>query len=130
MGISVTGLPREHLVSTDYNIITMRQDVRQVARDLGLGLSQQAKIATAISTIARALIATPGRTVVQLSVDQVAQRPAFVISCRFWSADQRDDLAHLEQIIRFDETRVLVDEAALSSEEHRILISLRMWLNR
>ena len=130
MGISVTGLPREHQVSTDYNIITMRQDVRQVARELGLGLSQQAKIATAISTITRALITLPGSTIVQLCVDRGAPSPAFVISCRSSSTDQHDDLAHLEQSIRFDETRVLVDEATLSADENGILISLRMWLNR
>ncbi len=101
-----------------------------MARELGLGLSQQAKIATAISTIARALISTPGSTIVQLWVDHGAPSPAFVLSCRFVSADQPDNLVHLEQSIRFDETRILVDEAVLSADEYGILISLRMWLNR
>ena len=44
-------------IRNEYDVVAMRQEVRQVARDLGLGLSQQAKIATAISTVARALIA-------------------------------------------------------------------------
>ena len=46
--------PRHLQLYSEYDVIAMRQAVRQLARELGLELSQQAKIATAINTIARA----------------------------------------------------------------------------
>jgi hypothetical protein len=129
MGTSVTDLFREHRITTAYDVIIMRQDVRQAARALGLGLGQQAKIATAVSTVAQALIAAYNHTTVQLWVDDAAPHPALVVTCRFLPSYRIDDLAHQEQVLHFGEARMLVDEAVLSLEKPGVLLSLRMWLN-
>src|SRR5690242_18774326 len=99
-------------IKTDYDVVVMRQHVRHLARDLGLALSQQAKIATAISTVARVVIAADGSTTVQLWLDDAPPHPALAVTCRFLPRHQLDNLAHLEQMLRFDEVRMLVDEAA------------------
>jgi len=117
-------------IKTVFDVVVMRQHVRHLARDLGLTLSQQAKIATAISTVARALVAVDGSTTVQLWVDDAPPHPALAITCRFQSSHQFDDLAYLEQVLRFDDVRMLVDEAALSPDAQGGLLSLRMWLRR
>jgi hypothetical protein len=117
-------------IRNEYDVVAMRQEVRQVARDLGLGLSQQAKIATAISTVARALIAASCSATMGIRTDDLAPHPALEIACHV-SVDQLAvDLAQLEQELHFGEARALVDEAALSVEGDMVLIGLRMWLNR
>ena len=51
-------VPSQHfIVTTDYDVATKRQEVRRIERTLGLGLAQQAKITTAISTVARVMLA-------------------------------------------------------------------------
>jgi hypothetical protein len=125
-----TAHPHQLPIKTDYDVVIMRQHVRHLARDLGLALSQQAKISTAISTVTRALIVLNCSTTVQLWVDDAAPRPALAVTCRFRPSRHLDDLAHLEQVLCFGEARMLVDEAALSSDAHGVLLSLRMWLSR
>ncbi len=112
------------------DVVTMRQEVRQLARDLGLGLIPQAKISTAVSTIARALITAQGSTTLSLQADERAARPALNITWPLSSNGTPEHLAHLEQVIQFDSTRSLVDEASLISDSHGALLTLRMWLNR
>ena len=124
------GYPPQLSIKTDYDVVIARQHVRHLARDLGLMLSQQAKISTAISTVARALIVLNCSTKVQLWIDDAAPRPALTVICRFLPRGYLDDLARLEEVLRFGEARMLVDEAALSSDAHGDLLSLRMWLSR
>jgi hypothetical protein len=117
-------------IRNESDIVAVRQEVRQVARNLGLGLSQQAKIATAISTVTRALIAASSSATMAIRTDDLAPRPALQIACQV-SVDQiAVDLAQLEQALHFGEARALVDEAALTVEGDMVLLSLRMWLNR
>ena len=101
-----------------------------MARELGLGLSQQAKIATAISTVARALLAANYSATMGLRTDDLAPRPALEITCQLVVGQLVTDLAQLEQILHFSEARALVDEASLSLTGGGALLSLRMWLNR
>ena len=108
----------------------MRQEVRQVARDLGLGLSQQAKIATAISTIARALIAANYSATMGIRTNDLASQPALEIVCQLAGGQLLIDQAQLEGLLQFSEARALVDEASLSLDNGGALLLLRMWLNR
>jgi hypothetical protein len=121
---------RQLQICTEYDVVAMRQDVRQVARDLGLGLSQQAKIATAISTIARALIASHCTATMGMLKDDQAARPALEIVCQLAVSQLSADLAQLEQLLHFGEARSLVDEASLVLDGGSAVLSLRMWLNR
>src|SRR5262245_55914471 len=121
---------RELQIRSEYDVVAMRQEVRQVAREIGLGLSQQAKIATAISTVARALIAARYSASMRLRLDDLASPPALEIVCRLSADHLPTDLAQLEQLLHYTEARALVDESALSLESGGALLSLRMWLNR
>jgi hypothetical protein len=117
-------------IHNEYDVVAMRQEVRQVARDLGLGLSQQAKIATAISTISRALISANCSATMGIRVDDLASRPTLEIICQLAVGHLSADLAQLEQLLHFGEARALVDEASLALDNGGATLCLRMWLNR
>jgi len=121
---------RQLPIKSDYDVVAMRQEVRQAARDLGLGLSQQAKIATAISTIARALLAANVDTSICVRADVAMPRPALELSCYLPVKSLPEALAQLEQLLHFGEARALVDEAVLTLDAHGASFSLRMWLSR
>ena len=117
-------------ISSEHDVVAMRQEVRQVARGLGMGLSQQAKIATAISTLARALIAANCSATMGMRTDDRASQPALEIVCQLAGDQLLVDQAQLEQLLHFDEARSLVDEASLSLDGAGVLLCLRMWINR
>ena len=117
-------------IHNEYDVVAMRQEVRQVARDLGLGLSQQAKIATAISTVARALIVADCSATMGMRLDDQASRPTLEIICQMDVSHLSIDLAQLEQLIHFGEARALVDEASLALDGGGAMLCLRMCLNR
>jgi len=48
-------LLQQIVVSTDYDVITMRQEIRLNARSFGMVLSQQARITAAVSAVARTM---------------------------------------------------------------------------
>jgi hypothetical protein len=130
MRISPASKTRQLQICNEYDVVAMRQEVRQVARELGLGLSQQAKIATAISTVARALIAANCSASMGMRMDDLASRPTLEIACQLAVGRLSIDLAQLEQLIHFAEARALVDEALLALDSGGAVLSLRMWLNR
>jgi ABC-type ATPase involved in cell division len=117
-------------IRNEYDVVAMRQEVRQVARDLGLGLSQQAKIATAISTVARALIAANCSATMGMRLDDQASRPMLEIICQMDVGHLSVDLAQLEQLLSFSEARALVDEASLALDSGSATLCLRMSLIR
>jgi hypothetical protein len=117
-------------INNEYDVVAMRQEVRQVARDLGLGLSQQAKIATAISTVARALIAANCSATMGIRLDDLASRPTLEIICQLALSHLSIELTQLEQLLHFGEARALVDEASLALASGGAILCLRMWLTR
>jgi hypothetical protein len=121
---------RQLQIRNEYDVVAMRQEVRQVARDLGMGLSQQAKIATAISTVARALIAANCSATMGMRTNDLASQPALEIVCQLALSQLPTDQAQLEELLHFSEARALVDEATLTFDGAGALLSLRMWLNR
>ena len=119
--------PRELEIRTEFDIVAMRQEVRQAARTLGLGLTQQAKISAAISTIARALLAANCHTTMCMWTDTIASRPVMEISCALSTSQLSVDLIQLTQLLHFGQAQVLVDEATLSLDGDSVLCCLRMW---
>ena len=130
MAISPAVQTRQLHIHNDYDVVAMRQAVRQVARDLGLSLSQQAKIATAISTVARALIAANYRATMGIRTNELASQPALEIVCQLAMDQLPLEQAQLEGLMQFSEARALVDEASLSLDNGGAVLILRMWLNR
>ena len=116
------------LVSTEYDVIVIRQEVRQTARALGMSLIQQAKIAAAVSSVARGLLAFNRNTTITMRTTDHGLRPALEIVC-ISSIDPRpDDTEELEQTLHFGETRLLVDESDLAMVDDNALLTLRIWL--
>jgi hypothetical protein len=106
----------------------MRQEVRRVARALGLGLAEQAKIATAISTNARELLARYRGAMFTLQTTAQGTPPALEIDCILGPPPA--DGAQLEQMLSLGDVRLLVDEATLSYDTGAAILRVRMHLTR
>ena len=128
--MTVAGVqPQQMQVSCEHDVIAMRQEVRQMARLLGLGLVEQAKIATAISGIARLLLGDSGGTVFTMRATGSGEQSALEISCTP-SFDAWMDTAYVEERLNLGNTRLLVDEARLSREADELVLTIRMRLAR
>jgi hypothetical protein len=125
-----TAHPSQVPIKTDYDVVIMRQHVRHLARDLGLALSQQAKIATAISTVARALVVMNCSTTIWMRTEDISSRPALVLTCSLPVKQIPNDLTQLEHQLQFGAARALVDGATIRFDGNGALLSLHMWLSR
>jgi hypothetical protein len=125
-----TGHPGQVPIKTDYDVVIMRQQVRHLARDLGLALSQQAKIATAISTVARALVVMNCSTTIWMRTEDISSRPALVLTCSLPVKQIPNDLTQLEHQLQLGAARALVDGATIRFDGNGALLSLHMWLSR
>jgi hypothetical protein len=123
-------LPRQQiLVSDPYDVIAMRQQVRQAARTLGLGLMQQAKITAAISAVARALLAIDTRLTVTIWCDREGPRPSLQIACAAAGSPSNDEVVELERELSAGDAGTLVDEISVAPDNDQgALLTLRMWL--
>jgi hypothetical protein len=126
MQITSRVLPQRFYVTTDYDVTTVRQEVRQLARTLGLGLAQQAKITTAISTIARVMLARYRSALFVLQPTAQGVPAALEIACMLGSAPA--DGTQLEQVLPLADVRLLVDETTLSYDAGQAVLRLRMHL--
>lgn len=117
------------VVSNDYDVVAMRQDVRQQARTLGLGLIQQAKLATAISAVARALLAIQQSTTFTMQTTTRGIRPALEIECVATIHPSSADATEMEQTFHMHEARLLVDETDIILQQNKAHLTLRVWLS-
>jgi hypothetical protein len=117
-------------VGNEHDVIAMRQEVRQVARTLGLGLVEQAKIATAISAVARAMLALCEGVLLTMRMGRQGDQCVLEIMCApmRWSGPR--DLVQLEDHLNLANARLLVDEANLSERGGEPALTLRMRLAR
>ncbi len=128
--MSRAGGPHQVHVQSDIDVVTLRQQVRQMARMLGLGLTQQARITAAISTVARSLVESECQALFLIQASNQPPHPALEITCQAESI--ADDPAYtteaIKKTIHFEEARSLVDEARLALEDSHALLTLRIWL--
>ena len=122
-----SAVPPQHMcVTTEYDVTTMRQEVRRLARALGLGLAEQAKIATAISTIARILLARYRSAIFTLQTTAQDAHPALEIACMLGPAPA--DGARLERMLHLADVRLLVDEVMLLFDTGEAILRMHMRL--
>lgn len=119
---------QELVVHNDYDVVVMRQDVRQHARTLGLGLIQQAKIATAISAVARGTLALQQLATFSMQTAKRGPRQAFEILCVAPLGTTNGNQTEIEQALHVQEARLLVDEIELIMEKSALQLTLRVWL--
>jgi serine/threonine-protein kinase RsbT len=65
----------------DYDIVLARQSAREMARNLGFGLTDQTRIATAVSEVARRVLDHRGKASVSLSVVMVDAKQGLQFTC-------------------------------------------------
>ncbi len=118
----------QHLhVHTEHDVISLRQAVRQMARSVGLGLPEQARITAAISEIARALLLDGGTSRFIIQVVDQDPRPALEVVCVSPHAHAHE--AHTSQNLHaLSEACALVDETNLTTLHEGVPLILRMWL--
>lgn len=126
MDVETTVAPHHICVITEYDVTIMRQEVRRIARVLGFGLAEQAKLATAISTIARVLIARYRNALFALHRTAQGTPAALEIACRLGPAPAESN--QLEQILNLADVRLLVDEATLLYDAGEVILRIRMHL--
>jgi hypothetical protein len=119
---------RPILVSTENDIVTLRVEVRQAARVLGLGTQQQAKVTAAASTAARAFMSFSRGATFTIQHTLQGDRPSMKIACRPTRTSSAD-AANLERLLSLSQLRMLVDDALLEQELAHVTLSLRMWLS-
>jgi hypothetical protein len=117
-------------VNNEHDVIAMRQEVRQVARTLGLGLVEQAKIATAISAVARVMLVLCEGTMLTMRMTRQGDQSVLEITCAPVRWSGLTDLAQLEEQLNLANARLLVDEANLSERGGEPVLTLRMRLAR
>jgi hypothetical protein len=111
-------------IQTDYDVVTLRQHVRQLARSLGMGLREQAKISTALSIIARAQLESSSNTIFTIVVDTQGAQAMLQIACVPASTSESSDLARIEQSSYIAEARLLIGDLTLSQETRRLVLKL------
>jgi hypothetical protein len=119
---------RHLIINNEYDVVAMRQDVREHARALGLGLIQQAKLATAISAVARAALGMYPQPTFTLQKTTHNKRPALEIACFTAMNVTAAQQVQMEQALHLAEARLLVDEAGLTLASDGALLTLRVWI--
>src|SRR5690349_13318873 len=74
-------LLQQIVVSSDYDVITMRQEIRLNARSFGMVLSQQARITAAVSAVARTMLATNNRVIFTIQLVALEIGRAMEVGC-------------------------------------------------
>src|SRR5688500_9036194 len=136
-----TGSPRQWMVPVagEEGIVAARQQAREVARDLGFGLVDQSRIATAVSELTRNVVryATNGQGEVLI---RELEPSAMGIGIEVIVRDDGPGIANVEQALRegfstgiglgmgLPGTRRLMDEMAIDSAPGRgTTVSIRKW---
>ncbi len=123
-------VPQHITVQTDYDVVNLRQHIRQLGRDLGLTLIQQTKITTASSTIARGMIEMHHQAMFTIRLSEVAARRALVVICALVAHNGASSRVSIEQAVQLNLVRTLVDEAALTINGHEASLRIHIWLDK
>ena len=115
------------LITSDHDVIMMRQEVRQLGRQVGLGLIEQARITTAISTVARQLLALESTPVFAAAALTDSAHTGVEVVCHP-RLPALDGVAALAEQVHFADARLLVDEAEIIAGPGGVRLVLRIWL--
>ena len=124
-------------ILTDLDIVMARVEGRNLARSLGFGVIDQARVATAISELTRNIVLYAGKGTVTLRAIETPQRRGIEIVC----ADSGPGIADVSLVMRegyssrrglgmgLPGTRRLMDEFEIRSKPGQgTVITARKWL--
>ncbi|MCX6277117.1 MAG: anti-sigma regulatory factor [Bacteroidetes bacterium] len=79
-------------IDTEYDIVTVRQVIRQYAKDMGMGIVDQTRITTAVSELFRNMYNYAGGGEVLIERGEVESHNALIVTCM----DQGPGIENLE----------------------------------
>ncbi|MCX6269524.1 MAG: anti-sigma regulatory factor [Bacteroidetes bacterium] len=68
-------------IDTEYDIVTVRQTIRQYAKDMGMGIVDQTRITTAVSELFRNMYNYAGGGEVLIERGEVENHHALIVTC-------------------------------------------------
>jgi serine/threonine-protein kinase RsbT len=68
-------------IQTEYDIVTVRQTIRQCAKDAGMGIVDQTRITTAVSELFRNMYNYAGGGEVLIETGEVESHHAIIVTC-------------------------------------------------
>lgn len=122
----------QHLsVRSDYDLILLRQAVRQQAREAGLTAPRQARFTAAVSEYARLLLREETSATFAIGVVGVGDRAALEVACVLEAVGTGEiALQALSASPALMSARTLVDEVGIRSASDGPCLALRMRLAR
>ena len=129
MPIQAAIVPLYVHVRNDYEVVALRQQVRETARVLGLGLAAQAKLSAAISTIARGVLSRKQEATFTVRAAGTGHSSSIEVTCTTPLAGY-DDVSALVASLGIDDLRMLLDEIYEAQSGDSAVLTLRMRLVR
>lgn len=71
----------KYVITTEYDIVTVRQMIRQCAKDLGMGIVDQTRITTAVSELFRNMYNYAGGGEVVIERGEIESHNALIVTC-------------------------------------------------
>ena len=121
--------PQRVMVEDEYSVSAIRQEVRELARVVGLGRTQQAKITAATSMIAKGLVINHWTGMFTIQPAHQGLRSGIEVSCLPPEGEGQAGELGLIEALSLGEARLLVDEARLTYPAGRPQVTLRIWLS-
>ena len=118
------------MVIDEYDVIVMRQMVRQMARQNRARLAQQARITSAISGVARELIVQGMSVLFSILVNDDGDQLALEVRCLPQVESHQSARLNFEHNVNIREARRLVDETIFAFSDGRPHLTLRIWLEQ
>ncbi len=118
----------EYIVNKEFDVVVLRQAIREVARSLDLSLVQQARITAAISDIARDLLTHHWSMAFSIQIQPVGLRRAMDVVCYKPDHQPHPSYVEFERKISIASARQLLDEATFTHESGCPLLTLRIWI--
>jgi hypothetical protein len=119
---------QEYVVTKEFDVVVLRQALREVARGLDLNLGQQARITAAISDVARNVLTQHWSMRFAIHVHSIGMRRALDVVCQQPIHQLHPEFRAFEHHINIDAARQLLDEATFSHGAEGPLLTLRIWI--
>jgi serine/threonine-protein kinase RsbT len=130
---------RKVYINNDLDIVTARMQAREIARQMGFGTADQARISLAASELARLLAWTPGQQPREITMSPATRNghPGIQVACLICfdqiPADSEGNEAEelLKQNHSLEGARQLVDESFIEPQDNNYTrITLVKWLTQ
>ncbi|NJP06585.1 MAG: anti-sigma regulatory factor [Chloroflexaceae bacterium] len=128
--MQVAGEAASITIHNELDIVQVRHTVREYARKAGLHISRQAKVTTAISTLARALLTNYRQIQFAIKILDTLPRAALEVLCFAADTDHTRLIVQTTDPWDLPELHLLVDEVDIHRESQMMELKLRMWLTQ